>query len=29
MADYLSRELMLENLEADKMNNAEHCEPVT
>lgn len=29
MAEYISREFMLKNLEADKMNNAEHCEPVT
>lgn len=30
MADeYISREFMLKNLEADKMNNAEHCDPVT
>lgn len=29
MAEYISKEFMLKNLEADKMNNAEHCEPVT
>ena len=29
MDEYISREFMLKNLEADKMNNAEHCEPVT
>lgn len=29
MDEYISKEFMLKNLEADKMNNAEHCEPVT
>jgi hypothetical protein len=29
MAEYISKEFMLQNLESDKMNNAEHCEPVT
>lgn len=29
MAEYISREFMLENLKTDKMNNAEHCEPAT
>ena len=29
MNEYISKEFMLKNLEDDKMNNAEHCEPVT
>ena len=29
MAEYISKEFMLKNLEADKEKNAEHCEPVT
>ena len=29
MADYISKEEMLKNLEADKANNAKHCEPLT
>lgn len=29
MAEYISREFMLKNLEVDKINNAEHCLPVT
>lgn len=29
MSEYISKEFMLKNLEDDKMNNAEHCEPVT
>lgn len=29
MAEYISKEFMLKILEADKMNNAEHCLPVT
>lgn len=29
MDEYISKEFMLKNLEADKMNNAEHCDPVT
>lgn len=29
MAEYISKEFMLKNLEADKTNNAEHCLPVT
>lgn len=28
MAEYISKEFMLKNLEADKIHNAEHCEPV-
>ena len=29
MNEYISKEFMLKNLEDDKMNNVEHCEPVT
>jgi hypothetical protein len=29
MDEYISKEFMLKNLEADKIHNAEHCEPVT
>ena len=29
MAEYISKEFMLKNLEADKMYNSEHCLPVT
>ena len=29
MNEYISKEFMLKNLEDDKMNNAEHCKPVT